>query len=75
MSNAQLLPPKMALQYAERARKGEADRDHGGGVYEFYLGNQVICIIGPDHPTGHTRKVTTAEMQRLRASAQSQHQR
>jgi hypothetical protein len=68
MSNAQLLPPKMTLQYAERARRGEADRDHGGGVFEFYVGNQVICIIGPDHPTGHVRKVTTKEMQQLRAA-------
>ena len=69
MSNAQILPPKMTTQYADRARRGEADADHGGGVYEFYLGNQVICIIGLDHPTGHVRKVSTAEMQHLRAAA------
>jgi hypothetical protein len=69
MSNAQILPPKMALQYAERARNGEADHTLSGDIYEFYLGNQVICIIGLDNPTGHVRKVTTQEMQRLRASA------
>lgn len=67
MSNAQILPPKMAAQFAERARLGEADRSLGSGCYEFYQPklNQVIALVGLDPPTGHVRKVTTAEMQRL----------
>lgn len=64
--------PKMLLQFAERALRGEADNNLGGGVYEFYQGNQVVCVIGLDNPTGHIRKVTTEEMKRLREVAVKQ---
>jgi len=63
------IAPKMMLQFAERARRGEADNHVGSNIYEFYQGNQVICIIGLDHPAGHIRKVSTDEMKRLREVA------
>ena len=69
--NAHPLPPKMAAQFAERARRGEADAHIGYNIYEFYQGNQVICVIGLDHPTGHIKKVTANEMKRLREQASS----
>lgn len=63
------LAPKMALQFAERARRGEADNEVGSNIYEFFQGNQVVCVIGLDRPTGHILKVTTSEMARLREIA------
>lgn len=64
------LPPKMTLQYAERARRGEADCHIGKNIFEFFVGNQVVCIIGLDHPVGHIKKVSTEEMKGLRAEAE-----
>jgi len=63
------IAPKMLLQFAERARRGEADNYVGSNIHEFYQGNQVVCIIGIDHPVGHIRKVSTDEMKRLRETA------
>lgn len=71
MKNIMMLPPKMTLQFAERARRGEADVHVGCDIYEFYQGNQIICIIGLDHPTGHIKKVSETEMKRLRAALPS----
>ena len=59
----------MAFQFAERARRGEADNEVGCDIYEFFQGNQVICIIGLHHPTGHIEKLTTKDMERRRLSA------
>ncbi len=69
--NIHPLPPKMTLQFAERAKRGEADNNVGCGIYEFYQGNQVVCIIGLDHPTGHIKKVSSSEMLDLRKKAKS----
>ena len=73
MINAQVLPPKMALQLQERALRGEADYEieSGGGrkIYEFYVGNYVNCLVGTNPPDGHVRKVSTEEMARLREQA------
>lgn len=68
--NIMPLAPKMTIQYAEMARRGEADREIGGGWYEFYRGNQVISVLGPDNPIGSVKKVTTKEMEQLRKEAE-----
>lgn len=49
------LPPKMALQLAERWKNGEGFplSDH---VCEFVQGNTVICVFGPENPTGHQKR-------------------
>jgi hypothetical protein len=67
--NIHPLPPKMTLQFAERAKRGEYDNYVGSNIYEFFQGNQVICIIGLSHPVGHIQKVSTQEMARRKSEA------
>ena len=67
--NVMQLPPKMTLQFAERAKRGEADNYLGDDIYEFFQGNQVVCLIGLDNPTGHIQKVSAEEMKRRREQA------
>jgi len=65
------LAPKMTLQFAERAKRGKADVNIGSNIYEFYQGNHIVCIIGLEHPVGHIKKVSSAEMTRLRSALPS----
>ena len=56
-SSAQLLPPKTAAHYAERARRGEGV-PVGDTAVEFPQFGNVICILYPheDGATGHITK-------------------
>ncbi len=56
MNTAQLLPPKMAAQYAQLAKDGKADKVLSGSIYIFYRGNQEICIVTLDPPFGTVSK-------------------
>ena len=60
------LPPKMAAQFTERARRGEG-RHIGLNMYEFIQGNIRITLVSLDPPIGYQEKITQAEADRLRA--------
>lgn len=63
MSNSiQDLPPKMAKQFADKAKKGEADYDTEG-MWLFYqeFNHSEICLLGLDPPIGHLRKMSKIE--------------
>lgn len=57
MHGIQMLPTKMAQQYAARWKAGEGwpISEH---VCEFVNGNTVICIcvFGPESPMGHMKR-------------------
>lgn len=65
------LAPKMALQYQELAKAGKADKVGSinslglHSFYEFYRGNQAICLVCLDPPCGHVRQLTPHERQEL----------
>lgn len=69
MRNILPLPPKMTLQFAELAKRGEADNHVGCDIYEFFQGNQVVCVIGLTNPVGHIQKISTEEMKVRRAQS------
>jgi hypothetical protein len=54
---AQMLPPKMAKQFAERARNGEGVKV-GTIAVEFPQFGNVVCVMYPDdpEPMGHVTK-------------------
>lgn len=53
--SAQMLPPKMTLQFADRAMRGEGHRlTPESDIYEFPQGGNVVCImLMGGNPTGH----------------------
>lgn len=56
-NSAQLLPPKMAIQFAEMAARGEGVRIGTSDIWEFPQGtSNVVCLIGLGNPTGHVRR-------------------
>lgn len=59
--NISSLPPKMTLQFAERAKRGDYDNYVGSNIYQFFQGNQIVTLIGLKHPTGHIKKVSTTD--------------
>ena len=63
-SSAQLLPPKMAAQFAGRAKKGEANISTGN-TYTFYQGHQEVVLVSLDPPSGYVRKLSGAEFAAL----------
>lgn len=66
------IAPKMAEQYAEKARRGEAHNYIGSNIAEFYIGNQAITLVSfrrPGSAQGHVSKVSTSEMTRLKEQA------
>lgn len=65
-SSAQLLPPKMAALFAERAKRGEAD-ESTGSIYIFYQGRQQICLVSLDPPQGHVSRLSASEFQIIEA--------
>ena len=61
------LPPKVAAQYAERARRGEG-LHHGAECYEFLeFGNQCVELVSLNPPIGHVMKISQAAADELRA--------
>lgn len=59
-SNPQTLPPRMAAQFAERAKRGEATRVLGQDIFEpaswiyaFENGREEITLVSLDPPMGH----------------------
>jgi hypothetical protein len=50
--NVYPLPPKMAAQYANRAKAGEG-KSLGHGVYVFQNGREEITLVSLDPPSGH----------------------
>lgn len=61
--NVQGLPPKMAQQFADRAKRGEGIHV-GRQCYDFYQGNTRISLVSLDPPIGHITKLTTKELER-----------
>lgn len=55
-SSIMALPPKMALQFAERAKAMDGCVSIGSGMYEWAQGNTVVCLISVDPPIGHSGK-------------------
>jgi hypothetical protein len=59
MTSVQSLPPKMAQQFADKARAGKADRQIGegpGACYEFDNGSNVVILLSLDPPIGHIKR-------------------
>jgi hypothetical protein len=59
-SSAQMLPPKMAQQYANLAKEGKADQviaEGPGASYVFRRGSQEIVLVSLDPPQGTVDKV------------------
>jgi hypothetical protein len=69
-----MLPPKMAEQFAERARRGEGV-PVGGSAVEFPQHGSVVCIMYPndERATGHiTRNPHRAdELRKILAERQT----
>lgn len=63
MKNVQALPPKMTLQYAERARRGDYEFKIGKDIFIWFVGNQQVCVIGLNVPTGHIKKMSAKEVE------------
>lgn len=68
-NSAQMLPPKMAQQFAELAKDGKADKVLGGNLYLFWRGTQEICLVSLDPPQGHVSKLTAQEMKDAKSNA------
>ena len=52
--SAQMLPPKMAAQFAERVKRGEGHRvSPNSEMYEFPQGGNVIVLMDINQPFGH----------------------
>lgn len=51
----QQLPPKMAQQFADRAKRGEG-RHIGAQCYQFHQGSNVIALVSLDPPQGHIKR-------------------
>ncbi len=64
---SQLLSPKMAQQFADRAKAGDFAATLGSEIYLWFQGNQEICLIGLDCPTGHITKLSSEAMKRRKA--------
>jgi len=62
MSNVQLLPPKMAAQWAEKALAGKADKWFPPSTYVFYQGRNDIVLVSLCPPSGHLKRCTQAEV-------------
>jgi hypothetical protein len=59
MSGAMMLPPKMAMHYAELAKAGKADEVIDCKIYIFRpkgQPSQEICLVTLDPPQGHISK-------------------
>ena len=56
MKNPTTLPPKMAAQYADRARRGDGCVRFGDVAWEWAQGTTVVCLISLDPPMGHFGK-------------------
>jgi hypothetical protein len=56
MTGITALPPKMAVQYAERAKRKDGCVRVGSEFYEWAQGNNAICLIHLDPPMGHFGK-------------------
>lgn len=54
-NTAQVLPPKMAAQFAQLAKDGKAD-NQTSSTYVFYRGNQEICLVTLNPPSGYVAK-------------------
>lgn len=65
----QNLPPKMAAQFAERAKRGEG-KYIGSQCYDFIQGNTRISLVSLDPPIGHIQKLTQAEADKERKQIQ-----
>lgn len=53
------LPPKMAQQYADRAKRMDGCvriGDRHSDMFEFAQGSTVICLVHLDPPMGHFGK-------------------
>ena len=59
--NVYPLPPKMTAQFAERAKRGDYHSKIGSDIFLWLQGNQEICVIGLDCPTGHIKKLSQKE--------------
>lgn len=61
MSNPISLPPKMALQYQEKAKRGEAtevlDPDGLMPTYVFRSKTEEVVLVALDPPAGYMRKI------------------
>ena len=56
MTGVTTLPPKMAAQYAERAKRMDGCISVGQGAYEFAQGTTVVVLMDIDPPFGHFGK-------------------
>ncbi len=61
MNSAQLIPPKMLAQLAERARRGDYDEKLGSDIYSWFSGRTKTTIIGLDRPVGTVSRVSVRE--------------
>ncbi len=61
MNSAQLIPPKMLAQLADRARRGDYDEKLGSDIYSWFNGRTKTTIIGLDHPIGTVSRVSVQE--------------
>lgn len=59
--NVQLLPPKMAQEYANKAKNGEGVK-LSSSCFEFLVGRQEVCLVSIDPPIGHVRKLSQSEI-------------
>ena len=50
------LPPKMAQQFADRAKRMDGCVTVGTSIYEFAQGSTVICLLSLEPPFGHSGK-------------------
>lgn len=62
--NVMSLPPKMAAEYAERAKRGEATEELGSGIFVFRRPNDrnEVVIMSLNPPQGHIKRMSHAEM-------------
>lgn len=60
------LPPKVAAEYAERAKNGESH--HVSGQCYNFIGNnnQLVVLVRLDPPRGYVEKLTQKEADKLR---------
>ena len=65
-NSIQALPLKMAQQFAERAKRGEA-ASSTSSTYDFYQGRQRITLVGLDPPIGHICRISQEEFNKLKA--------
>jgi hypothetical protein len=67
MWKPQSLPPKMAQQFADRAKRGEADYVVDN-IYDFYQGANRITLVCLDPPIGHIIKETPDQVKRRKST-------